>query len=318
MTAVLLLVGDRPFSDKTLERIRPLTEAEINTAQSYGEAETLIYSSPPDVLLLEATQPLSWELCRQLKQAGQLGWIYCILLEHQPASVPTATVPISSTIAALEAGANAYLWLSAASATATHSEGERLLKAHIEAGLRQSKMHRDLSQENNLLSAIALSDSLTQISNRRAFDWELPRQIKSAQEKAADLSLMMIDIDYFKVVNDTHGHLVGDEVLRLLAERLKHNMRFDDTPYRYGGEEFVIVLANTGKAEATQIAQRLCQLICQHPFRVNQTLALALTVSIGVASLRRDEAESGMELLQRADQNLLKAKSAGRNQIVSS
>ncbi|NEQ34186.1 MAG: diguanylate cyclase [Leptolyngbya sp. SIO4C5] len=316
MTGALLLVGDRPFCRKTSEQILSL-EAEILTAQSYGEAETLIYNSPPHLLLLQASQPLNWELCQQIKQGPQLSWIYCILLVHQSSALSLGADDISKTILALAAGANAYLALPTADPSY-----EELLRAYVAAGLRQASLYRTLSQENNFLSAIALSDALTQIGNRRAFDWELSRQIKNAQDKGLDFSLLLIDIDYFKSVNDTYGHLVGDQVLRLLAERLKHNMRFDDTPYRYGGEEFAITLTDTGAAEAAQIAQRLCQLIHQHPFSVipaspEQELVLPITVSVGVASLRQDGTDSGMALLQRADQNLLKAKSTGRNRAVS-
>jgi two-component system cell cycle response regulator len=170
---------------------------------------------------------------------------------------------------------------------------------------------------NDLLSAIALSDPLTELNNRRAFEWELPRQIQNARNRNMPISLIMLDVDYFKTINDTYGHLVGDRALQLFSARLRHNLRFYDTPFRYGGEEFVLILSDTGSQEATLIAHRICQLISQQAFAINETLDLNLTVSAGAASLRANDDTRGMSLLHRADQNLLKAKSQGRNRVVS-
>ena len=103
---------------------------------------------------------------------------------------------------------------------------QRLIQAHIHIGLNRAQRYRDLARINDWLSAVALVDALTQLSNRRAFDMELPRQVKVARAKSKPLSLMVIDIDYFKSVNDRHGHLVGDDVLKQLAKRFLNNMRF--------------------------------------------------------------------------------------------
>lgn len=198
---------------------------------------------------------------------------------------------------------------------------QRLIQAYIQIGLNRAQRYRDLSRINDWLSAVALVDALTQLSNRRSFDIELPRQIKVARTKNTPLSLMVIDIDFFKSVNDRYGHLVGDDVLKLMAKRLLANMRFYDTPFRYGGEEFVITLINTDLTEGIAIAQRLRHSIDQEPFKITQgvsaTRHLPLTVSIGLTELRDSDDLQGRSFLHRADQYLLQAKASGRNQVVS-
>lgn len=185
----------------------------------------------------------------------------------------------------------------------------RLIQAHIQIGLSRAQRYRDLSRINDWLSAVALVDALTQISNRRAFDLELPNQIKMTRSKGTPLSLMVLDIDFFKGVNDRFGHLVGDEILKQLAQRLLANMRFYDMPFRYGGEEFVVTLTNTDLVEGVAIANRLRESIARDSFTIapsaNGLTTLEVTVSIGIAELLPDDDEQGRSLLDRADQNLL-------------
>ena len=203
--------------------------------------------------------------------------------------------------------------------TFRHSQ-QRLIQAHIHIGLNRAQRYRDLSRINDWLSAVALVDALTQLSNRRAFDMELPRQIKVARTKSKPLSLMVIDIDAFKSVNDRHGHLVGDDVLKQLARRLLANMRFYDSPFRYGGEEFVVTLNNTGIEEGKMIATRLRKSIERSPFKLEMLAdgleSLDITVSIGLTQLQIVDDDKGASFLHRADQNLLKAKANGRNQVI--
>lgn len=220
---------------------------------------------------------------------------------------------------ALNAGVDAYIWLpnELTMSPETVNRCERLLQAQIRNGLKRVQPYRELSRANDLLSAIALSDPLTRLSNRRAFDWELPRQIESARTQELPLSLLILDIDYFKEVNDRYGHLVGDKVLCMMAERLRNHMRFYETPFRYGGEEFVITLQNTTAEDAASVGRRLCRLISEQPFVANSDLDLSITISVGVASLHCQDDSNGTSLLDRADQNLLKAKQQGRNRVVS-
>ncbi|MEL7053343.1 MAG: GGDEF domain-containing protein, partial [Cyanobacteria bacterium J06588_5] len=158
------------------------------------------------------------------------------------------------------------------------------------------------------------------LNNRRAFDLELPNQIQLARTKGTALSLMVLDIDHFKSVNDRFGHLVGDDMLKQLANRLLTNMRFYDTPFRYGGEEFVVILANTELTEGLGIANRIRETIAQEPFElthpVNEVKRLDMTLSVGITQLHSDDDSQGRSFVGRADHNLLAAKAAGRNQVV--
>jgi two-component system, cell cycle response regulator len=330
MDASILLVGSDDFITILQEPIRNLATFSIGVAPNPHEAMPLIHAQQPDILVVQADRMGVLDLCQQIKSQGRLAWIYCILVDvvfesnWVKAELDQEQIATAE-ITALESGADAYLAVylpeltdgKGFSAPALSQWQYRLVRANVAAGLRRVKNHRELMRTNDLLSAIALSDPLTELNNRRAFEWELPRQIQNARSRNMPISLIMLDVDYFKMINDTYGHLVGDRALQLFSSRLRHNLRFYDTPFRYGGEEFVIILSDTGSQEATLIAYRICQLISQQPFAINDTLDLNMTVSAGAASLRAEDDAKGLNLLHRADQNLLKAKSQGRNRVVS-
>jgi two-component system, cell cycle response regulator len=327
MDASILIVGDVSFRAALLEPIRDLATFTVEVAADPDEAAPLIQAQQPDLLVMQASQPGSFDLCHDIKEQSRLAWIYCILLDNRSLETDLDRSRLPATAAqaeALEAGADAYSWLT------THPQDpltvddkeiasqQRLLQAYIQVGLRRVQNHRELIRTNDLLSTIALSDPLTELNNRRALEWELPRQVRNARSRHMPMSLLMMDVDYFKTINDTYGHLVGDRALKLLSARLRFNLRYYDTPFRYGGEEFVIILGDTACQEATLIAQRLCRLIGDQPFTISEDLDLKITVSAGAASLRADDDAKGMSLLHRADQNLLAAKSQGRDRVVGS
>lgn len=324
MNPSILITGGDAFASSILSQVRGLSAFTILTAASSTEVERLLEPEPPVLLLLQASRPDTWKFCRYLKRQRQLSWIYCILLDDRPfpqncSGEELIQRQMSLTTTALEAGADAYLWLPnlfQAIPDTPQDAPDRLLQAQIRVGLARVQSYRELSRANDLLSAIALVDPLTELSNRRAFNWELPRQIQTAREQGLPLSLLILDLDHFKTVNDRHGHLVGDDVLRMMAERLRFNMRFYEMPFRYGGEEFVVILNNTDAAEALVIGQRLRSVIGDNPFSVREDLELRLTVSIGIATLTSDDDDKGLSLLERADTHLLTAKVNGRNRVI--
>ncbi|HEY9881867.1 MAG TPA: diguanylate cyclase [Leptolyngbyaceae cyanobacterium] len=325
MNASVLIVGEDGFRSHLLNRVRGLSALTLQTVLTAGEAEDVIQMETPEIVILQANSPENWTLCHALKQQRSFSALYCILVETRfqagsPADASVLDRYFGLMTIALETGADAYVWLTedGIDQAPASDEQARLFQAQLRLALRQVQAYRELSRANDLLSAIALSDALTQLGNRRAFDWELPRQIYTACEQALPLSLLVLDIDYFKAVNDKYGHLIGDQVLQMVAERLSSNMRFYETPFRYGGEEFVVILSNTQAEEAVMIAQRLRRLIGEKPFVVSETLKLSVTVSVGVACLESEDDDKGISLLDRADQSLLRAKAAGRNQVVQS
>lgn len=328
MDASILIVGSDDFVDTLANLVQGFSSFAIQMASYAREAMSLVQAQQPDLLVLQANQPGALELCQQIKSQNQLAWIYCILVQPYPTSECSNLLdPISvlqAEVQALQMGADAFvplglpLLIQPAESSTFNSLNLQHFYAHLQAGRRRVQNHRDLMRTNDVLSAIALVDPLTELNNRRAFEWELPRQIQTSRERGMPMSLLMLDIDYFKRINDTYGHVVGDRALQLVAARLRHNLRFYDTPFRYGGEEFVILLSDTGADEVGAIATRICDLVGGQPFSISETLELTITISAGVSSLQKDDDGRGASLLYRADQNLLRAKARGRNQVVLS
>ncbi len=345
MDASILLIGDSRFRDALMTLIQTIQSIAVEHVADPFEAMPLILAQQPDLLLIQASQSHSLELCQQVKAQNCLAWIYCMVVDDQDQTLSAIdrlqlhttlleagadvvlTLPPSGSEAGLEVGLEAGLEIGLEVGLEVGSEADleidpeadslaRLFQAQLQTGLRQIRTHRELMRTNDVLSAIALSDPLTSLNNRRAFEWELPRQIQNARSRAVPISLMMLDVDFFKAINDTYGHLTGDQVLKFLSARLQHNLRIYDTPFRYGGEEFVIILSNTDHLEALQIAVRLCQLVSEQPFSIDDKLDLTVTISAGTATLRPEDDAKGLALLHRADQRLLQAKAQGRNRVI--
>ncbi len=163
--------------------------------------------------------------------------------------------------------------------------------------------------------ALSITDDLTRIFNRRYFNQRFEREIQRAQRYNRALSIIMVDIDFFKQFNDQYGHLVGDEVLRSTARILEKNLRQADIVARFGGEEFVILLPETNKNKARRVAEKLRSAVEKHRFKAEGTTdMLQITVSLGVASFPEDSLKAE-NILAHADKALYQAKAAGRNQV---
>jgi two-component system cell cycle response regulator len=175
---------------------------------------------------------------------------------------------------------------------------------------------------NEMLKYIGLTDALTGVYNRRYMDRRLVEEIARARRQSYRISCMYIDIDYFKRVNDTHGHLAGDDVLREVASRIKTELRISDALGRFGGEEFVVLLIDADLASAAMVAERIRASIAGEPFVLQDGLELLVTTSIGVATLEDFEREHPIEevaqqLVGSADHALYLAKEGGRNRVVA-
>lgn len=187
-----------------------------------------------------------------------------------------------------------------------------------QALVRLAEANRLLAEEmrkvgvlNERLSELAHTDALTALYNRRAYDQELAREWRRVQRNGAALSVLLIDADHFKSINDQHGHAVGDRVLQALAALIQRSAREIDVAARIGGEEFAVLLSDTGATSALNVAERIRSQIAQ-----SDTMPVTgVTVSIGVATLAAEE--SAASLQHRADQALYMAKSQGRNRVVS-
>ena len=175
-------------------------------------------------------------------------------------------------------------------------------------------MVRRLQENQHKLEQIATTDSLTGLANRKQILADLTTQVENFRRYSSECSVLMIDIDHFKKINDGYGHLAGDAVLGQLASILRENLRSMDRAGRYGGEEFLVVLGKTDSSQAMQTAERIRQAVEGKVFSWEET-RLRLTVSLGVATITASDL-AGVDLIGRADKALYVAKAAGRNQAV--
>jgi diguanylate cyclase (GGDEF)-like protein len=258
------------------------------------QAWQIIQSQPPEMALLDWMMPGidGLELCRRLRQSTDFlegEYIYIILL--------TARDERADLIRGLEAGADDYI---------TKPLDLLELKARLNAGRRIVELHR-------LLKRQATYDFLTGLLNRRTILEQAEKEYMRAKREKKPLGLMLIDIDDFKKINDTFGHLAGDKILAAVAERLQRNIRSYDKIGRYGGDEILVLLPHCSSPELALIANRLRLCIQEDPITINHH---SLTVSISAGGLAADSNSSLSlhELIALCDQALYQAKKQGRNQ----
>ncbi len=194
-----------------------------------------------------------------------------------------------------------------------HSMGKDEVQAlyaavnHLSLALRNAALFSEIKTK-------ADHDGLTRIHNRRAFDERLLDELRRHQRYPGDMSLLMLDLDHFKQVNDTHGHLAGDLVLREIGRILQESLRSTDFGARYGGEEFVVILPQTSEEQAWVLAERLRRAIAALQFEF-EGREFQVTTSIGVATLKPGALKKRVDLLRQADEALYQAKANGRNMV---
>ena len=172
----------------------------------------------------------------------------------------------------------------------------------------------DNSRRVEQMERQAVTDQLTNLYNRRAFADMAEKEVGRARRYLRPLAIIMFDIDHFKNVNDTHGHLMGDKVLRILTEKVTKTTRSTDFVCRYGGEEFIVLMPEAGREEALAMAERLREMVSGITI-VAPEGTLSMTISLGIAALRSDGDESLEGLINRADKAMYEAKAAGRNTV---
>jgi diguanylate cyclase (GGDEF)-like protein len=182
-----------------------------------------------------------------------------------------------------------------------------------------SKVAKRLSDTYSIIEEMSITDELTKIYNRRHFYTRLDEEIQRSGRYGHPLSLLLLDIDHFKRVNDAHGHQIGDDVLIGFASILKSNARKIDVVARYGGEELVIILPETNENSAYVVAEKLRKLIESHEFDISDGKKLNVTASFGVSSLNmlaEDIIDKSRQIIKLADDALYRAKESGRNTVV--
>lgn len=190
------------------------------------------------------------------------------------------------------------------------------LSARVKTQIQRKRYTDYLRNNLDHSLELAVTDQLTGLHNRRYMSGQLDSLVKRATLGGDPVSALLIDIDFFKKINDTFGHDIGDEVLREFALRLASNVRAIDLPCRYGGEEFVVIMPDTALADALRIAERIRMHVSGSPFRVaHGKEILNVTISIGV-SATAGEGDTPEALLKRADEGVYQAKASGRNAVV--
>jgi two-component system cell cycle response regulator len=209
-------------------------------------------------------------------------------------------------IRGLEIGVNDYL--------ARPIDKNELL-ARVRTQIRKKRYTERLRDNVQLSIEMAITDALTGLYNRRYMETHVGTLVEQAAARGKPLTVLVLDIDYFKAINDTHGHDAGDDVLREFAIRIRKSIRGIDLACRYGGEEFVVVMPETDLAVATMVAERLRRRIASEPFPIQQgARSIEVTISVGIAGL--GSGDSAAAVLKRADQALYRAKRDGRNRVV--
>jgi two-component system cell cycle response regulator len=209
-------------------------------------------------------------------------------------------------VRALEIGVNDYL---------VRPFDKHELLARVRTQIRKKRYTERLRDNVQWSIEAAVTDPLTGLYNRRYMETHVGTLVEQAVTRGKPLSVLVLDIDYFKSINDTYGHDAGDDVLQDFAIRIRKSIRGIDLACRYGGEEFVVVMPETDMAVATMVAERLRRRIAGEPFPIQKgARAIDVTISIGIAALGPDD--DAPAVIKRADQALYRAKRDGRNRVV--
>jgi len=207
---------------------------------------------------------------------------------------------------ALDMGVNDYL---------TRPVDRNELLARVRTQIKRKRFADHLRGHLEEIVELAVTDPLTGLHNRRYMETHLATLAEQAKVSGRPLSVLFADIDNFKAINDTYGHDAGDNVLREFAKRFRRNTRAIDLACRLGGEEFVIVMPETGPERAFYVAERLRECVAAEPFQANPVTQVRITASVGIATL--EGAQDPLEGIRRADRALYAAKREGRNRVVA-
>lgn len=300
-TGRIFIIEDRPelvswFQDS----LAPANE--VSSADSFEEAMVRVRGGDFDLIIvslgLRSFDGL--RLCSQLRSLPEA--------RNVPILVLVSDGDRRKLAQALEMGVNDYL---------LRPIDKNELIARVRTQLRKKRYQDRLRHNVQLSLEMAITDQLTGLHNRRYMSRHLDTLIAGAQKSGKPIAFVIFDIDHFKLVNDKHGHDIGDEVLKEFASRIAANVRGIDLACRYGGEEFVVVMPDTDIDFARTVAERLRQSVETTPFLIScAPNALHITISTGIAGSSGD-ADSAAALLRRADQALYRAKSDGRNRVVT-
>jgi len=303
MSNSVLIIDD---SDAVRERIIKTLES-FDLFSRYYEAEDglegfkKLLSSPVDIILCDLEMPRidGFKFLTMMKSRPDL--------QDTPVIMLTGRDDRELKIKGLEQGASDYI---------TKPFDAEELVARVRVHLKIKNLQDDLKRTNELLLELSNTDHLTGLFNRRYLMESLGREVQRSSRRGGNLSLIILDIDHFKQVNDSYGHLQGDVVLQKVADLLRKELRAYDTAARYGGEEFIAVLPDAALEDAVFVAERVRSAVQANRFS-GELSELSLTVSLGVAMFSQQGCTTVDSFIKLADDALYRAKTNGRNRVES-
>ncbi|MCA1687813.1 MAG: diguanylate cyclase [Actinobacteria bacterium] len=307
---MILIAEDDAVSRTILRRSVEKFGHECLAAEDGKKAWELYRETPEvDVIISDWMMPGmdGLELCRSIRGEERDGYTYFIFL--------TALGDKDHLLTGLKAGADDYL-----SKPLDRDE----LQVRLISASRVTTLHRRLAYQNEELERLnrklfeqSREDSLTHLGNRLQLREDLETLSAQAERYGHSYCAMLCDVDFFKAYNDTYGHLAGDEVLKRVADVISENLRGGDMAYRYGGEEFLIILPEQSLESAVSTADRLRRAVEDLGISHEKNRPGVVTISLGVAALPAGKPKSADALLKEADEALYRAKESGRNRVVS-
>jgi diguanylate cyclase (GGDEF)-like protein len=298
----ILLAEDEPVSRHLLQVCLTGWGYEIVVVADGTEAwQQLERGDGPSIAIIDWMMPGmdGLEICRRVRAQGREPYVYVLLLteRHQQDDV----------VAGLKSGADDFM-------TKPFDDGE--LRARLKVAERIVLLQTELVAAREAMRSFAVFDALTGLPNRTAILQTLAKELNRSRRERAALSVGLVDLDHFKQVNDTHGHLAGDAVLRQAAVRMQASLRSYEAVGRWGGEEFLIVLPGCDAAVAHLVTDRVRAAVAADPVPVEGT-AISFTCSVGFATTCDGQMVQPLELVSAADLALYRAKANGRNRVES-
>ncbi|MEI6531412.1 MAG: diguanylate cyclase [Chlamydiota bacterium] len=293
----ILLITDSVSTKTSLHKILS-PDFELLVSNSKALPFFLLFEKRVDLIIIDAKTKITpaIQLCEQLRLIKKFSTIPVLLLMSKK--------DITMTEEAIRAGITNFLY---------RPLKEEQVQVALLLAKSYNKTAKKLGNKSRKLQKIAEHDPLTKIYNRWALYEMARKELAKAQRTNQPLSLLMIDFDHFKKINDQHGHLAGDSMLKHFAELLSKSLRNYDIVARFGGEEFVIILPNTSPENALLVAEKLRKKTETTPLHF-EGVEIGLTISIGVACLHKD-CTTLEELIQKADSCMYASKHAGRNKV---
>jgi two-component system, cell cycle response regulator len=296
----VLIVDDRPSSYERLAAtlsVEHTVDVEVNPSEALFRAAESEYDLIIVSLALKDFDGL--RLCSQIRSLERTRNIPILAIAEADNT--------AQLVRGLEIGVNDYLLRPV-------DRNEMLARARTQ--IKKRRYTERLRDNVQTSIELAITDGLTGLFNRRYMETHLGTLVEQSAERGKPITVLVLDIDYFKAINDSYGHDAGDDVLREFALRMRKATRNIDLACRYGGEEFVIVMPETDMAVATMVAERLRRRIASEPFVIQQGARhLEVTISIGIAALSAAD-DNAATILKRADRALYRAKRDGRNRVV--